>query len=250
MSKILKRPMFRRGGEVGGGIMSGINTRSNYNEAGVVFDKTKFAGNPQVLSNMEMATELFKPVYESMAPTKDEILAKLLISGGLAGMSSTGGGSTLANLAKAFQKPAEEAIGEYYQGKRMGKQAEAKGAEYALGLELQKAKVNNKELFREQLVESQVNQLLDSVKNNPFVAAAYAKNYNKLKKAVGAGVDVDVLTDTNIDQKNSRIKPDYFKGKDNIIYIDPFTNRFMKIKEGRPVQIDQNTFEEIKASGE
>ena len=32
MSKILKRPMFRRGGEVGGGIMTGI--RQNFAEAG------------------------------------------------------------------------------------------------------------------------------------------------------------------------------------------------------------------------
>jgi hypothetical protein len=30
MSKILRRPMFKRGGEVGGGIMSGI--RTNYLE--------------------------------------------------------------------------------------------------------------------------------------------------------------------------------------------------------------------------
>jgi len=246
MSKILKRPMFRKGGEAGGGIMSGINTRSNYQEAGTVYDKTKFAGNPEVLSNMEMATELFRPLYQEMAPTKDEILAKLLISGGLAGMSSTGGGSTLANIAKAFQKPAEEAIGEYYQGKRMGKQAEAKGAEYALGLELQKAKASNKELFREQLVESQANQILDSVKNNPFVATAYVKNYNKLKQAIKAGVDIDVLTDADVDKKTSKIKPDYYRNKDNTIYINPFTNRFEKIKNGIPVQIDQKTFQEVK----
>ena len=284
MSKILKRPMFRRGGEVGGGIMSGIQTRKNLATAGFLPEKNPEMGGSsgremeqdyiQLMSGMnnpsaekfsaiesifpagnigraaQIATDLYRKAYEGVAPSRDEIVAKMLISGGLGGLSETGGGSTLANLAKAFKKPAEEGVSEYFAGKRMGQQAAAKGVDFALGLELQKAKVNNKELFREQLVESQVNQLLDSVKNNPFVAAAYAKNYNKLKKAVGAGVDVDVLTDTNIDQKNSKIKPDYFKGKDNIIYIDPFTNRFMKIKEGIPIQIDQNTFQEIKASGE
>jgi hypothetical protein len=30
MSRILRRPMFRRGGEVGEGIMTGIVDRSNY----------------------------------------------------------------------------------------------------------------------------------------------------------------------------------------------------------------------------
>jgi hypothetical protein len=37
MSRILKRPMFRRGGEVGGGIMTGI--RQNFAEAGSARDK-------------------------------------------------------------------------------------------------------------------------------------------------------------------------------------------------------------------
>ena len=283
MSKILKRPMFRKGGEVGGGIMSNIQTRTNLATAGFLPEKnTEMGGSSgremeqdyiQLMSGMsnpspekfsaietifpagnigraaQMATDLYKKAYEGAAPTKDEILAKMLISGGLGGLSETGGGSTLANLARAFKKPAEEGVSEYFSGKRMGQQAAAKGVDFALGLELQKAKVNNKQMFREQLPESIVNEKLATVRGT-IAGNAYAKNYSKLLKATRAEIDVDVITDLDIDRKNFRIKPEYFKNKDNIIYIDPFTARFMKIKEGRPVQIDQNTFQEIKASGE
>ena len=283
MSKILKRPMFRKGGEVGGGIMSGIQTRTNLATAGFLPEEnTEMGGGSarqmeqnyiQLMSGMnnpseekfsaietifpggnigraaQMATDLYKKAYEGAAPTKDEILAKMLISGGLGGLSETGGGSTLANLARAFKKPAEEGISEYFAGKRMGQQANVKGVDYALGLELQKAKANNKQMFREQLPESIVNEKLAAVRGT-IAGNAYAKNYSKLVKATRAEIDVDVITDLDIDRKNNRIKPEYFKNKDNIIYIDPFTARFMKIKEGRPVQIDQNTFQEIKASGE
>jgi hypothetical protein len=284
MSKILKRPMFRRGGEVGGGIMSGIQKRTNLATAGFLPEKNPEMGGSsgremeqdyiQLMSGMsnpsakkfsaietifpggsmgktaEMVADLYRRAYEGAAPTKDEIIAKMLISGGLGGLSETGGGSTLANLARAFKKPAEEGISEYFSGKRMGQQANVKGVDYALGLELQKAKTNNKELFREQLPETRVNNLLDTMKNNVFTSAAYGAQYNKLVKAFKIGVDVAVLKDSDLDTKNNKIKPEYFKNKDNIIFIDPYMNRFMKIKDGRPVQIDQNTFEEIKASGE
>jgi hypothetical protein len=86
MSRILKRPMFRRGGEVGGGIMTGI--RQNFAEAGSARDKLLEA-------------------YAAYPVQSVDPVAKLLISGGLRGLSTTGGGGTLGNLAKAFQEPTE-----------------------------------------------------------------------------------------------------------------------------------------------
>jgi heterodisulfide reductase subunit A-like polyferredoxin len=48
MSKILKRPMFRRGGEVGGGIMSGIQKRTNLATAGFLPEKNPEMGGSSV----------------------------------------------------------------------------------------------------------------------------------------------------------------------------------------------------------
>lgn len=284
MSRILRRPMFRKGGEVGGGIMSGIQTRTNLATAGFLPEKnTEMGGSSgremeqdyiQLMSGMnnpsaekfsaiesifpagnigrtaQMAADLYRKAYEGAAPSRDEILAKMLISGGLGGLSETGGGSTLANLAKAFKKPAEEGISEYFAGKRMGQQAAAKGVDFALGLQLKKAGVAGKDTFRELLPEVQAQKLLDTVKGNPFLARSYTENFNKIVYGLRKGVDIKLLTAQDIDQKTGDIKPSFYAKKDNIIYVNPNNSRYEKIKNGRPVQIDQTTFEEIKASGE
>lgn len=86
--KTLRRPMFRRGGEVGGGITSGM--RTNFQEG----------------TNREQFEEIMK---KYSTPAVDPV-AQLLISGGLRGLSETGGGGTLANLARAF----EPAVGQAF----------------------------------------------------------------------------------------------------------------------------------------
>lgn len=117
MSKILKRPMFRKGGEVMEGIMTGIKPRQNYITGGEVVDQ-------------------YKEIYSGMSPSKDEILTKLLITGGLRGMSQTGGGGTLGNLAKAFQEPTEQALSESFASKRSEQQAKLKGLEFDIAKQL------------------------------------------------------------------------------------------------------------------
>jgi len=135
MSRTLKRPMFRKGGEVMEGIMTGIKPRENYADGPI---------DPSVQKSIDMARSVYDPIYSGMAPTKDEILTKLLITGGLRGMSQTGGGGTLGNLAKAFQEPTEQALSESFAGKRAGQQSALKAAEFGLGLksasELQRIK--------------------------------------------------------------------------------------------------------------
>ena len=75
--------MFRRGGEVGGGITSGM--RNNYAN-----------GTPS-----ERIREVLK---EYSAPAIDPV-NQLLIEGGLAGMSTAGKGGLFANLSSAFEGP-------------------------------------------------------------------------------------------------------------------------------------------------
>ena len=83
MSRILKRPMFRKGGEVGGGITSGM--RTNYKD-----------GTP---------SERIKAVLDKYSAPAVDPIAQLLIQGGLRGMSTAGKGGTFANLAAAFEEP-------------------------------------------------------------------------------------------------------------------------------------------------
>jgi len=106
--KILKRPMFRRGGEVGGGITSGM--RSNFQDG----------------TYRQQFDEIMK---KYSTPAVDPI-AQLLIQGGLRGLSETGGGGTLGNLARAF----EPAVGQAFQ--TMGSQRAAEKQAALTGLEI------------------------------------------------------------------------------------------------------------------
>ena len=87
MSKVFKRPMFRQGGNVGNGIMTGI--RDNFAEAG-------------------SARARLEKVAADYPSTAVDPLAQFLISGGLNLMSATPRGGTLATAAQAFKDPTQQ----------------------------------------------------------------------------------------------------------------------------------------------
>jgi hypothetical protein len=112
--------MFRRGGEVGGGIMTGI--RNNFQD-----------GTPS-----EKITAALKKFQE---PAFDPI-AQLLIQGGLRGLSETGGGSTIANLAKAFEDPTAKFFESAQKRKDVQREVALAGVEADIGADLQIQKLN------------------------------------------------------------------------------------------------------------
>jgi hypothetical protein len=122
MSNVFKRPMFRRGGEVGGGIMTGI--RSNFQE-----------GTPSPSERIQEALKKFEE------PAFDPI-AQLLIQGGLRGLSETGGGSTIANLAKAFEDPTAKFFESAQKRKDVQREVALAGVEADIGADLQIQKLN------------------------------------------------------------------------------------------------------------
>ena len=133
MSITLKRPMFRKGGQAEDGIMELATPRRNYSTG-----KTR----------EEMIQEIFEtsgltPSGKSYAetamklanlgrPSDSDLLTNVLIQGGLRGMSTTGGGSALANLAKAFEAPVGQALKARTAGKQMGLAGAMKGLELGI----------------------------------------------------------------------------------------------------------------------
>ena len=85
MSKIFKRPMFRRGGEVGGGIMTGV-MREDYEIGG-------------------SAKERLMKAFEEYPDKGVDPLSQFLIQGGLNLMSQTPTGGLLATASEAFKQP-------------------------------------------------------------------------------------------------------------------------------------------------
>ena len=97
MSRVFRRPMFRGGSTNMNGIMSGIEDRENYAEG--------------------TASERYKKVFDQYSKPAMDPLSKLLIQGGLRGLSETRGGGTLANMALAFEKPTEQLMSDLQQRK-------------------------------------------------------------------------------------------------------------------------------------
>ncbi len=137
MSRVFKRPMFRKGGGVNmNGIMSGIDdTRENYftgtpNPAS--YADVELGLGTQTMADFPMSEGGTKPesmgagiegiqlpdaegrFREALAKYKDgnmggiDPIYQLLIQGGLRGMSTAGRGGTLANLAAAFEEPTSQ----------------------------------------------------------------------------------------------------------------------------------------------
>jgi hypothetical protein len=226
MSRILKRPMFRRGGMINDGVMSLASSRKNYEE-----------GTDPYAKIMEMDPELgatikkYGTIFESLgaqdtARQKQDILSNLLIRGGLGLVSGEGAGKgTLGGIATAFQKPTEEALGQLAAMKARPEQARMAGAKMGLEAELQKSlqELKGKQMFAAQLPEEQIkadasiiskqveNRSLPPVYRDP---TGIAKNLYKYEKIFG--------------EQFIRI-PEWSVTKDGTYYINPESLRVGQI---------------------
>ena len=228
MSRILKRPMFRRGGEVGGGIMTGI--RQNFAEAGSATDKL-------------LETYAAYPV-QSVDP-----VAKFLISGGLRGLSQTGGGGTLGNLARAFEPATErlfEDIGAQDKARRdlamIGTKMDIE-QDFAMKQAIAKAKGETGFLKMEPAPRAKSNLKKERLKtkaDSPY----YAKGaeYDYMDPVINYEVDVqrDLSLNPNFkqiaqnhygllpyDEKEKRFDYDYTKLNEGANYYDPLKKMFI-----------------------
>lgn len=233
MSKILKRPMFRRGGEVMTGIMSGIQPRSNYAEAGLA---KRFGEYKDILQSVAPVSSGFDPV------------AKFLITGGLKGLSQTGGGSTLANLAKAFEKPTEQLFTDIESREKPKQALNLTAAELAIkgqqAVEQEQAKAKKTQFAAETfparyqaevkgLRESEVPEIRENAGN-----IAFFKESNPDKPYIH-------LNFTYSTQAKKYI-PNYNALPSGAISYDPTRNlAIQKTKEGKIIFLNPFTFEPI-----
>ena len=133
MSITLKRPMFRKGGQAEDGIMELATPRRNYKDG-----KTREELIQEIFQTSGL-TDSGKSYAETAMklanlgrPSDSDLLTNVLIQGGLRGMSTTGGGSALANLAKAFEAPVGQALKARTAGKQMGLAGAMKGLELGI----------------------------------------------------------------------------------------------------------------------
>ena len=253
MSITLKRPMFRKGGEVEEGIMELATPRKNYAEDGVVrqtedeivkeaFDIANLSPGARALAEASM-----KLGQRGRISNRD-LLTNVLIQGGLRGLSTAGKGSTLANLASAFEAPVGRALQQRTLGKQLGISGAMKGLELGAKTDIleKRLKAQQPRQLRDTLVEKQYGDLLVSAKDNRSVSKFLRDNKQAVQRAIKAGVEIPVgVPKEAIDQVNLKISDQFLRANNNRFIVNPFTNRVNKVKQGKLIQVDQETFEEI-----
>jgi len=174
MSRILKRPMFRKGGEVMSGIMTGIKPRQNYDNGDLV-----------------RAAEEEAAAYKKFAgPTGSDALANLLIQGGLGLVSGEGAGKgTLGSIATAFQKPTAAALDQASRENAFQRQLRLKAIEGQYKFKRDEALARKKEfakLQQAEAVQGIFNQKLDNInqalKDPQFANVEEGSDLAKAKK--------------------------------------------------------------------
>ena len=253
MSITLKRPMFRKGGEVKEGIMELATPRKNYAEDGVVrqtedeiikeaFDIANLSPGARALAEASMK------LGQRGRISNEDLLTNVLIQGGLRGLSTAGKGGTLANLASAFEAPVGKALQQRTLGKQLGISGAMKGLELGAKTDILEKRLKNQQLrpLRDTLVEKQYSDLLTSEKDNRTVSNFLRENKQAVQTAIRVGVEIPVgVPKEAIDQVNLKISDQFLRANNNRFIINPFTNRVNKVKQGKLIQVDQETFEEI-----
>ena len=169
MSKVFKRPMFRKGGSVNEGIMTGIVDRENHAENPFVGGQRGMGVNTDFnLEERNTSPQMNLPDLKTM--TKENIdllleaagdrggydpLTQFLLQYGPAAAKQTGGG-TFANLIAAAEKPVESMIAAKQKEDDFLRsiRTQATGAAMKRRSELEQADIDNR--FREKLADKQI----------------------------------------------------------------------------------------------
>ena len=228
MSRILRRPMFRKGGSVGEGIMSKVEPRQGY----------------QVGNRVKSIYEQIAPLYtQAMQTGRDDTISNLLIRGGL---NLVGGSDKdeplLRQVAGAFKQPTEIALKETQQRRLMEPQARLA----ALGAATKIAGAKKVRPLKAQTIEGQVENYYSNIARTASrsqLEQAYALR-PQIIKAFRSGVSPRIAP-TNI--KGDSIDKSFFEGKpDGFLYINPITGLFERVYNERPFRrIDQDTLRPV-----
>jgi hypothetical protein len=184
MSRIFKRPMFRKGGNVMEGVMTGIQDRKNYAEDGIVTSddqENEQVFNSSAADNAMLGADYFMNKYGKGG----DPLAQALISGGLRAVGGAGAGKgKAAELATAFSPVVDRAF------EQMQKQ---KDSRLGLGVEIFKSMQG---------------------KNKELSNIVYGKELGRLREKIASGEKLTSQEQGTFDMLNNLLKDDKFLSTD------------------------------------
>ena len=248
MSITLKRPMFRKGGDVEEGIMELATPRRNYDEG-----KTREEIFAEAISGLTPQAQKYAQSMSQLAglgrTSNQDLLTNVLIQGGLRGMSTAGKGGTLANLAAAFEAPVGQALKQRQANNILDVQGAMKGLELGSKIDIAERKALKGKEFESGTIAAITKEVQKALGEDVVgeearrIAVNIAPKVAKARTTPGAFYQ-GIL---KMDDKD-KTKPDMSRlvGQPNgAVFLNPFNNLFYIVDDGKLIQADQNTLGKV-----
>jgi len=134
MSKILKRPMFRKGGPTNEGIVSMAVPRGKYADSNIEDLLKQYPEMADTIKTGQGRAALIS-AFAGQGRSQNDKLSDLLIKGGLETMSARPDGNIFSTLAKSYKKPVDDYLKESQGEGDFQRQARLQGITSAISSE-------------------------------------------------------------------------------------------------------------------
>ena len=162
MSKILKRPMFRKGGPTNEGVVSLAQPRRNYQYGSPEQLIKQYPAYESVIKDA-FAREALTSAFAGQDRTKSDRLGDLLISGGLNLMSARPRGNIFATAAESFKEPTAQLLKEKQAEDRFKRQIKLQAVTGALQ---SKNAPEKDQIFRYAKERARILQIPENMRNS------------------------------------------------------------------------------------
>ncbi len=161
MSKIFRRPMFRKGGNVGEGIMTGIVDRENYD-----IGTDPFVGRT-IPSIKDLAAESKEALLEAAGDRGGfDPLTSFLLSYGPAAAIEDRGGGTIRNLIAAGEKPIANLLKEKAEEDKFQRGLKTRATASAIEKRDKMIETEEERKFKTNLFNQETNRLMNLQEND------------------------------------------------------------------------------------
>ena len=238
--------MFRKGGEVMEGIMTGIKPRKNYADG-----KTREEIFAEAISGLTPQAQKYAQSMSQLAglgrASNQDLLTNVLIQGGLRGMSTAGKGGTLANLAAAFEAPVGQALKQRQANKMLDIQGAMKGLELGSKVDVAERKALQQKQFESGTIES-ITKDIQAVLGKDVVgeeakqlAVNLAPFVAKGRQTPGVRFAGILPVDRSTGEPNLSPKFGLARQPNGTVYVHPFQQLFYVVQDGQLEVADQET---------